>query len=330
LLYVFDEAKAIPSATWDAAEGAFSGASEESGLEAKALAISTPGEPAGRFYDIHSRRAGLEDWTALHVTLADAVAAGRISQKWADQRKALWGENSQLYQIRVLGEFSSHSADGVIPLAWIEKANERWQEWLAADKPGKFVTVGVDVGYGKDKSVLAKRFEQATVTDTGSSVTPYKAIDTLIYDGGADTMAVSGRTKGILDAYGGQAVVDVIGYGAGVVDRLREQGYTVTAFNAGERAEGTDKSGELGFVNKRSQAWWRLRELLDPANDEPIALPPDDLLTGDLCGPKWKVTSGGKIQIEDKPSVKERIGRSTDSADAVMMAFANEGSWWTW
>jgi len=55
LLYVLDEAKAIPPATWDAAEGALASG------DCFALAISTPGEPQGRFYEIHSRKPGLED-----------------------------------------------------------------------------------------------------------------------------------------------------------------------------------------------------------------------------------------------------------------------------
>ena len=31
--------------------------------------------------------------------------------------------------------------------------------------------------------------------------------------------------------------------------------------------------------------------------------------------------SGGKIQVEAKPKIRERIGRSTDAGDAVVMAF---------
>ena len=67
LIYVFDESKAIPAGTWDAAEGAFSGAGEDTGADAYWLAISTPGATDGRFYDIHQRRPGFEDWHTEHV-----------------------------------------------------------------------------------------------------------------------------------------------------------------------------------------------------------------------------------------------------------------------
>ena len=46
LMFVYDEAKAIPAGTFDACEGAFSGAGE-GGTEAFALALSTPGAAAG-------------------------------------------------------------------------------------------------------------------------------------------------------------------------------------------------------------------------------------------------------------------------------------------
>jgi len=130
-----------------------------------------------------------------------------------------------------------------------------------------------------------------------------------------------GRTRGILDRYGKSATIDVIGIGAGVVDRLREMGYNIKAFNSSEHTDRLDVSGELGFTNVRSAAWWNLRELLDPSSDSEIALPPDDLLTGDLVSPHWRIMSGGKIQVESKDDIKVRIGRSTDHGDAVVMAF---------
>lgn len=80
-------------------------------------------------------------------------------------------------------------------------------------------------------------------------------------------------------------------------------------------------SGEPGFANCRSAAWWTLRELLDPANGWEIALPADDLLTGDLTAVKWRVTSAGRIQVESKEEIRKRLGRSTDHGDAVIQAF---------
>jgi hypothetical protein len=134
-------------------------------------------------------------------------------------------------------------------------------------------------------------------------------------------MDTTGRVLGVLRGHGGYAVVDVIGIGAGVVDRLREQTPAVVAFNAAERTDQRDISGELGFVNKRSAAWWSMREFLDPANDSHICLPPNDDLTAELTTPKWRVVSGGRIFVEGKDDIRKRLGHSTDYADAVIQAF---------
>jgi hypothetical protein len=306
LLYVFDESKAIPADTWDSAEGAFATG------DVYWLAISTPGEPQGRFYDIHKRAPGYDDWWVRHVTLEEAIVAGRVSRKWAEQRATQWGKTSAVYINRVDGEFATSEDDGIIPLALVELANERWYQWVEDGKPGDFTGVGVDVGRGGDKSVYAKRFDWA--------------IDELMRSSERDVMPVAGRTKGILDKHGGFANVDVIGIGAGVVDRLREQSVDVRPFNASEKTTARDRSGELGFTNKRSAAWWNMREILE---SEQIALPPDDKLIGDLTAPKWRVMSGGRIQVESKDDIKKRLGRSTDDGDAVVMVFDQEAWYFT-
>jgi len=67
-----------------------------------------------------------------------------------------------------------------------------------------------------------------------------------------------------------------------------------------------------------------LRERLDPETGDDLCLPDDPDLIGDLSAPKWKPTSGGKIAVESKDSIRERIGRSTDAGDAVAQVFFDE------
>jgi hypothetical protein len=181
LLYLFDESKAIPAETFDAAEGAFSGAGEDTPAEAFALAVSTPGEPQGRFYEIHKRAPGYEDWWVRAVTLQETIDAGRVSQQWVDQRRKQWGD-SAVFKNRVEGVFASSDEDGVIPLAWIEAANERWHEWDRAGRPGALTRVGADIARsGEDKTVLALRYGDV--------------IGELRYYGKQDTMATEGGNR---------------------------------------------------------------------------------------------------------------------------------------
>lgn len=345
LLYIFDEAKAIEPSRWDAAEGALMGGV---GKEIIALAISTPGDPQGRFYEIHMRKPGLEDWWVRHVTIDECIAAGRATPEFVEQRRRQWGELSAVFQNRVLGNFCESTEDTVIPLAWVEAANERWLqrvhvkhhlpncskdchdahwnwvdaaerglwpnwEWLSKSHEEDFTCVGVDIARSDlgDKTVIARR--------QGNTITQLDRYSI------ADTMPIVGKVKGILEHYQlSYAMVDVIGIGSGPFDRLRElfPNKRVQPFNASEGTEMKDRAKELSFSNTRSAAWWNMRELLDPAYDSEIALPPCDILTGDLTAPKrGKDTSSGKITVESKKDIKKRLGRSTDDGDAVVMAF---------
>jgi hypothetical protein len=305
LLYLLDEAKIVPPDTWDSIEGAFSNAGPDTADNAYAFAMSTPGPPSGRFYDIHRRAPGLEDWWVRHVTLDEAVSAGRISRAWADQRLAQWGPDSAVYHNRVLGEFHASDEDSVVPLAWLEAAIERWHVWDRGGRqsPGGPLWTGVDVGRGGDESVLAHRdgwviwLEGNRRRDTMSQVAALQGLD-------------------------GRAIIDVIGLGAGVYDRLRELGARPLAYTGSGKAPARDRSGKYGFTNTRSAAYWHLRELLDPAYDPVLALPPDDLMISDLTTPRWEVTTGvpPKIKVEPKDKVVERLGRSSDRGDSIAMA----------
>jgi len=308
LLFVFDEAKAIPAGTFDACEGALNGTGE-----AFALALSTPGAPSGRFYDIQSRKPGYEDWHAVHITLDQAIAAGQIDPAWAAQRALQWGPDSSIYQNRVLGEFHAGDEDSVIPLAWAEAAVERWHEWDLAGRPGTDMdyprTAGVDVArYGTAKTVIAVRNGPVLVE--------------LRKTAKESTMVTAGKVKAVLDADPARtAVIDVVGVGGGVYDRLHEQGCKVEAFGASNRTDRMDSTGTLGFNCTRSAAWWGLREQLDPSAGSDLCLPDDEMLLGDLSAPQWTVTSGGKIAVESKDEIEKRLGRSTDDGDACVQSY---------
>lgn len=303
LLYILDEAKIIPPRTWDAIEGALANAGGDTDSEAFIAAMSTPGEPSGRFYDIHRRAPGLEDWKTRHVTLEESIAAGRISRDWADQRRVQWGEDSALYQGRVLGQFHAGDESSVIPLAWVEAAIERWHRTKKVTAEPDWV--GVDVGRGGDDSILAVR--------CGPRITL-----TLPPRAHRDTMAIVTA----IQATGARPIIDVIGVGAGVYDRCRELDLRPVAYVGSGKARGRDRSRQFGFVNVRSEAYWRLRELLDPETEPTLALPPDDLLISDLTTPTWDITSGipPKIKVENKDAVVARLGRSPDRGDAVAAA----------
>jgi hypothetical protein len=316
VLYLYDEAKAIGADTFDASEGAFAGAGDDTPREAYALAMSTPGAPFGRFADIHHRKSGFEDWHVIHVTLADAIESGRVSLQWADRMARQWGVESAVYKNRVLGDFAAEDEDGVIPLAWIEAANERWLAWRDNPKASGLPTaLGVDVAhYGTDSTALALRCGPVV-----ARIDSHQRVSTTHTVGLVQSCVLRWPQTLTL------VIVDSIGVGAGVYDQLSEWGAPVLGFVASESTDLRDRSGQFGFRNKRSAAWWRMRELLDPAYDSQIALPPDDELTGDLVTPHWRIVTGGQIAVESTDDIRSRLGRSPDKGTAVVQSFWMDG-----
>ena len=279
--------------------------------EALAFAISTPGDPSGQFYDIHMRKRGFEDWTVRHVTLEEAIRAGRISKDWADQRAIQWGVDSAIYQNRVLGEFADMSEEGMIPLSHIRIAVERWKHAEAIGFIGMLdgkKTMGVDTARaGDDKTVLAMRhalvitaiksFSKLSVTSTAGRIQAF-----------ADNAYIHIETDG--------------GLGAAVYDILKQDGVpNLRPITVGGKTNYRDHSKELSFANVRSAMWWNMREMLDPAYGLEVCLPPIQEMILDLCTPKYDITRGAIVQIEGKDSIAKRIGRSTDYGDAVCLAF---------
>jgi hypothetical protein len=332
LLMVFDESKIIPEGIWNSAEGAL-GTSEE----AYWLALSTPGESAGRFYDLFTKRDRYSNWFPVVATLDECINAGRILRKWVEDCRKAWGEASVMFQRHVLGNFAEDSGESLIQLGWVERANQKWeqknedvynliQEGVSKEEAERLVwgdldRVGCDPArFGDDKTGWAFRYGMAV-----------KEVDRTRKE---DTMETAGRLVAYLREHtAAVAYIDVNGLGAGVFDRVREvhdlkelrevqdQKIPAVPVNTANATKARDKTKELIFNRLRDYLWWHIKELLE---DGEIALPPDEELTADLVAFKWGNTSTGKIVIEEKKEVKKRLGRSPDTADAVILTFAPE------
>lgn len=245
-----------------------------------------------------------------------------LSPLWIEERLHRWvgppGENqtlsmraaqSSLFTSKVRGLFPDSGSEGVIPLGWIERAIDRWRDWDAAGRPeppGRLI-LGVDVAReGEDETCIARRQHQTLI-----EVKRYQQMD---------TVQTTELVRQGLNQPHAFAVVDAVGVGGGVVDQLRHSGQPVFAFVASAKTAMRDITGQFRFRNTRSAAWWRLREMLDPARNPTLMLPDDDMMRADLVAPRWQVYAGAIIGVEPKDSIKKRLGRSTDTGDAVIQA----------
>lgn len=206
------------------------------------------------------------------------------------------------------GDFSAGMEDSpwqVIPSSWVQAAMDRWSE---DGKQGQMTSMGVDVARGgKDKTVISTRYTNwyAPLVRYPGRETPDGAI--------VAGLAVSEQRDSA------PIHVDVINVGGSVVDHLRSNDIQVEPINGSAKApeSARDRSGHLKFRNMRAWLYWSFREALDPRQGLGIMLPPDTELKTALCTVTWKLSNQG-IQITSKEEIFEKLGRSTDDADAVV------------
>ncbi len=223
-----------------------------------------------------------------------------ITPDWVHNRTKKWGKNNPWYESRIQANFPSASKDTLIPIKWIEAAQNRTLE------PGKPNVLGVDVGRGGDPSAIAHRRGPVL-----RIIERFSNIDTMETVG---HVRIARRTSGAEES-----IVDVIGLGAGVVDRLREQREPVRDANAAEAANDTDR-----FANARAEWFWTMREDFETGN---VDLDPEDEdLAAQLSDIHWKPNSRGQILIESKEDMAKRGMESPNDADAAAHTYVIESS----
>ncbi|BDC37909.1 terminase large subunit domain-containing protein [Paraburkholderia terrae] len=296
VMLIGDEASGIPEAVFEAASGSMSGHS------ACTVLLGNPTRSSGYFYDTHNSLAN--EWFTLKVSCKDSP---RVSEDYVKEQAIRFGEDSNAFRIRVLGEFPLSDDDTVIPMHLLESAINR----DILETPNQRCVWGLDVArYGTDRTALCVRH--------GNIVR-----EKVQWWSGLDTMQTIGKIKALYDACAYEErpleiLVDVIGLGAGVVDRGRELGLPVRGINVSESPSLGDK-----YLNLRAELWYRAREWLE-ARD--CKLPDDQQLKSELATVRYEFQSSGKVKIESKADIKRRGVRSPDIADAFILTFASDAA----
>jgi hypothetical protein len=215
----------------------------------------------------------------------------------------MYGRDSNPYRVQVMGEFPTHAEQQLIPLDLVEGAIRRDVKPLRRYRP----VWGLDVArFGDDRTALAKRRGNVLLE-------PIKSWRN------KDTMQVAGLVlaeyRGTLDEdKPSEILVDNIGLGAGVEDRLRELGLPVRGVNVGESASSDDT-----YLRLRDELWFRLRDWFS-ARDCKVPNSPE--LLAELVSVKYDFTSVGKAFVDSKSDMKKELGYSPDLADSLVLTMA--------
>ncbi len=326
LLYVIDEASGVKDDIFEPVLGALSTE------DAKLVMCGNPTKITGFFYDSHHKNR--EIYNSMHV---DGRDSSRVDQEFVDKITDMFGEDSDVFRVRVAGEFPKALPDSFIPMEWAEKASEAKAPVIERVHR---IDIGIDVArYGDDSSVLSP------VLDKRLQEQPE------IYHHN-DTMELTGHAVQLIKRYASghpwasvHVKIDCDGLGVGVYDRLMELKDEIIQ-DVNDRLERTygdadDDSrppefeleilechfgGEGGTISEDDPIdyqtstglmWGAIREAL---RTQSIKLWYDDKQISQLSNRKYSVNSAGKIELEKKEAMKKRGLTSPDMGDALGLA----------
>jgi len=293
VMLVVDEASGVPEKVFEAAAGSMSG------HNATTIMLSNATRSSGTIYESQTRMAS--SWWTRRWSCVDSPL---VSDEFVDEMRLRYGEESNAFRIRVLGEFPLADDDTIIPFHLAEAAQHR--DVQVSEETS--VVWGLDVArFGTDATALCKR--------QGPVVTELRSWR------GLDLMQTVGRVVAEYEALPdsrrpSEILVDSIGVGSGVVDRLQELELPVRGVNVAE----APSMGET-YLNLRSELWFKCKGWLE---DRSCKLPSNDQLIAELTSIRYSFTSSGKMKAESKDEMRKRGLQSPDLADALCLTMASD------
>jgi hypothetical protein len=318
ILFVIEEASGVPDEIYTVAEGALTSKG------ARLIMVGNPVRSTGFFADSHLKASHVSSYTQLHFSVRESPLA---EPEYREKLVRKYGEGSNIVRVRADGEFPKQDADVLISVEATEMALAR--NAIPPDYAARCI-LGVDVArFGDDRTTYVVR--------------QGRAIRHIEVRAKEDTMTTAGRSLDIARRFNVAAIhVDVIGIGAGVVDRLNEQqrehGFTVVAVNVSDAATvrpktldrhanlmPDDKFGKQDVFPRsmKEYLWLAMKDWFD--EEEPV------LIDGDACEwsdhakdmaaecatVRYSFDSSGKLVVESKDSMKDRGLTSQDLAEAL-------------
>lgn len=310
VLLIIDEAGGVPEKLWDA------GGSLVSNEGCRALAIGNPTDPSSKFAKVCQPGSS---WNVITIAakhspnFTDEVVPPELAQSLISPRYLErliadgCGPGTPIWSIRVEGEFPEDSEVKVVRVSKLAKCRVEQEH----DEPDLLpVSLGVDVGgseHGDFTVVRERRGRKAGRTWRKQS-------------SDADEVAKFIRDA-IVESEAETVKIDSIGIGWGVAGHLTDMGSRgehearIVKVNVGSSSSRPDRYPKL-----RDELWWEVGRMNCERGTWDLS-EIDDRTAGDLLAPEYAIDANGRIKVEPKDTTRERLGRSPDDGDALLLAF---------
>lgn len=298
VLVIFDEAAGILPEIWDAKDKLVTNP------KVKFVCVGNPTTARGHFVDCFKNRI----YNKITVSVFDSpnykagkeVVPGLSGREFVEFVKNKYGESSNYYKAMVTGEIPDEDVDSLIPISWIERA-----ECSKVDHNFRFTKRYVvwDVADGGDDLNVIKAFENTTEIDS-------------VEIRGKKVEEVEPYVWRLLRKIDGNCiVVDGDGIGRVAVQLLQasvDKSVTIIPFEGSSREVREPEN----FYNRRHEAHWKMRELFEKRW---VSIASDPTMREELASIMLVDHTKGFIAVEPKKDLKERLGRSPDKGDCIMM-----------
>ena len=303
LLFIIDEGSGVSPFVFQAIEGAMSG-----GAIVRLLVIGNPnlntGEFADMFKDPAVHKMTISAFDTPNLKAGKVVISGLVTPEWVESMRKKYGEDSDIWRVRVIGEFPKGGSDTIISISAVENA-------INADREeyGDNEFIGLDPArFGNDNAAFVYR--------KGNKAKVLEVIPK------CDHMELAGKGKRYLMQYPNAILkIDITG-AAGIYDRLQEMHSVASRVFAVNTALPAVEPED--YNNIRTEGWddmgnWLRDGILEDHED-----------WYELAGPKYKINSKGQKCLESKEDMKKRGVASPNVGDALALTFqrASEGENW--
>lgn len=265
------------------------------------VAASNPTRRKGWFFDLFNTNKTFQEkyWRLKTISCYDSSL---VNSEYIQYMLDKYGEDSDVFKVRVLGEFPKSDADSFISEELIRKSVEREIETQYF-----YEIWGLDVARkGNNKTVLTRRCGR-------------KLIKQYVW-AKLDTMQICGR---IIDLYDesdkagnppNSICIDVIGVGSGVYDRLSELNLPVVFVHSGSESSSKDV-----HLNYRMDLWSKMKDWFEDS----ASISDDDELIDQVSSVPTMFSSSGKMRMATKDELLALGVQSPDKADSLMLTFAD-------
>lgn len=290
ILLLFDEASGIAPKVWEVAEGALT----DENTVIIWVAFGNPTQNSGRFRECFRRFR--EFWVTRNI---DSRTVPGTNKRFFERLRKQYGEDSDVFKYRVRGLFPEQSAMQFISSVDADAARDRHL------RPEQYrfapIIIGVDPAWTGDDT-MEIYLRQGLYSKHLRSI-PRNDND----------IQMANLIAALEDEYQADAVFIDAGYGTGIKSAgdVMGRAWRLIWFSG--------KPINPGYLNKRAEMWGTMKQWL---KDGGAIDPKDTELYDDIVGPETVPRTDGKIQLESKEDMKDRLLPSPNKGDALALTFA--------